>query len=170
MEDDGFQEDDSEPEPEMEGEAEVSPEDLRETVQRMAKEAVQEALTLQSRGRVLKVKMAKDFGRLQREMKQVVRRAVEGAGSTLEGMDLSALKEGLRGRSNTLMTRVGDEDLDRLDLLVESGLFESRSEAAAFLIHAGLEARSDLVAKVEDTAQRIANLKSQLHSELRGEG
>jgi hypothetical protein len=45
------------------------------------------------------------------------------------------------GRSHVVNMRLGDEALSRIDQLVEATLFNSRSEAAAFLIGAGIESQ-----------------------------
>ncbi|MFQ5837643.1 MAG: hypothetical protein ACE5HJ_02535 [Thermoplasmata archaeon] len=147
------------------GEKEKSLASLRESILQIVDDALKDALELRSKGRALKLTLGDELGRIRTE----IRRAVEGTTAGICAIDLSTLKEGLKGRTNTLMTRVKDEDLERMDLLVEAGLFESRSQCAAFLIHAGLEARKDLVGKVQETAQRISELKEQLRDELSGE-
>ena len=48
-------------------------------------------------------------------------------------------------RGNVVMVRLADEALSRLDELVEAGLFGSRSEAAAFLVGAGIRAQQPLL-------------------------
>lgn len=159
---------------EMEPEAQpketrVSVEKLRETLREIVDEALRDAMELRGKGRMVKIALAKDLHHLRGDIRRALEGAMEGAASTLEAIDMGALRRGLRGRTNTLMTRVKDEDLERMDLLVEAGLFESRSQCAAFLIHAGLEARRDLVEKVKDTAERISDLKDQLRKELSGE-
>ena len=138
---------------------------LRRSIQEIVESAVREAVELGRRGRGWKSALDEEMDRVRLE----VRRAFQTAKAGVRPLDVERIKEQLRGRSNTLMTRVGDEELERIDLLVEAGLFESRSEAAAFLIRAGLEARGDLVGKVEDTAQRISELKGRLRRELVGE-
>jgi Arc/MetJ-type ribon-helix-helix transcriptional regulator len=60
------------------------------------------------------------------------------------------------------MVRVGDEGVARLDELVEAGLFGSRSEAAAFLIGAGIQAQSDLFARIGRQAAEIKRLRGEL--------
>ncbi|HEX4962341.1 MAG TPA: hypothetical protein VF173_16005 [Thermoanaerobaculia bacterium] len=65
-------------------------------------------------------------------------------------------------REHVVMARLGDEAIQRLDDLVEAGLFGSRSEAAAFLIGAGIQAQSGLFASI---AQRTAEIKK-LRDEL----
>lgn len=138
---------------------------LRQALQEMVESAAREAVELRRRGRNWKAFLDRELDRARLE----VRRAVQAARAGIRPLDVKRLKRELEGRTNVLMTRVKDDDLTRIGVLVEAGLFESRSEAAAFLIHAGLEARRDLVERVEDTAQRIAELKDQLRRELSGE-
>jgi len=86
------------------------------------------------------------------------------------GLDLEGMKEILKGRDNIVMTRVRDEDLAILDLLVEAGLFDSRSECAAYLLHEGIAARKDLADKVQDTARRIRELREKVKKEVGSAG
>lgn len=157
-------EDEREAEP-VKGGADLWKEAILQIVDEALKDALKEALELRAKGRSFKSVIEDELGRIRAE----VRKAVMGATDTISPFDMTRLRVGLKGRSNTLMTRVRDEDLKRIDLLVEAGLFESRSECAAFLINAGLEARQDLIDKVEETARRIAGLKEQLRRELSGE-
>ena len=75
----------------------------------------------------------------------------------------------LEGRSNVVMTRLNDEDLTQIDALVEVEVFRSRSEAAAFFIKEGIQARKDLFQKVMPTVDRIRELKAQAKKSL-GQG
>ena len=79
---------------------------------------------------------------------------------------LLRLGEGLEGRSNVVMTRLSDEDLELIDALVEVEAFKSRSEAAAFFITEGVQARKDLFEKVMPTIDRIRALKEQAKKSL----
>lgn len=152
-------------EADVEAEAPRSLESLRESIYRAVDEALREAGQVGGRGRHIGHAMAGEMHRIRRTIRDAFRDAAGAA-----AIDIRSLKEGLRGRTNTVMTRVKDDDLNRLDLLVDAGLFESRSECAAFLIHVGLDARRDLVDKVHDTAKRISELKEQLRRELSGDG
>ncbi|UCH30936.1 MAG: hypothetical protein JSV05_05310 [Candidatus Bathyarchaeota archaeon] len=84
-----------------------------------------------------------------------------------EGEDAEKIKEKvllrigekLEGRSNVVMTRLNDEDLTQIDALVEVEAFKSRSEAAAFFIKEGIQARKDLFLKVMPTVEKIRELK-----------
>jgi len=72
----------------------------------------------------------------------------------------------LEGRSNVVMTRLNDEDLVKIDALVEVEVFRSRSEAAAFFIKEGVQARKDLFQKVMPTVEKIRELKGQAKKSL----
>lgn len=76
------------------------------------------------------------------------------------------LGEELEGRGNVVMTRLNDDDLKQIDALVEVELFNSRSEAAAFFIKEGIQARKDLFQKVMPTVDRIRDLKEQAKKSL----
>jgi Arc/MetJ-type ribon-helix-helix transcriptional regulator len=87
-------------------------------------------------------------------------------------LPLSALPElreilaplmGAEGRRGTVvMMRLADEPLARIDRLVEGGLFGSRSEAAAFLVGAGIESQSDLFQGIERHAAELQRLRQSL--------
>lgn len=79
---------------------------------------------------------------------------------------LMKLGSGLGDRGNVIMTRLDDEDLRQIDALVEIEAFKSRSEAAAFFIRQGIQARSDLFERVMPTVEKIRELKYQAKREL----
>ena len=91
-----------------------------------------------------------------------------------EGEDTEKIKEKvlmrlgkeLGDRSNVVMTRLNDDDLKKIDALVEVEVFKSRSEAAAFFIKEGVQARKDLFEKVMPTVDRIKKLKEQAKKSL----
>jgi len=91
-----------------------------------------------------------------------------------EGEDAEKIKEKvlirlgkeLGGRSNVVMTRLNDEDLKKIDALVEVEAFKSRSEAAAFFIKEGVKARQDLFQKIMSTVEKIKELKEQAKKSL----
>ncbi len=73
-----------------------------------------------------------------------------------------AIERALAGRVHGIMVRVNDDVLHRLDALVEGGICDSRAGAAAFMIGEGIEANEVLFQRVENTTQRIAELKAEL--------
>ncbi len=79
------------------------------------------------------------------------------------------LGEALQGRGNVVMVRVNDETLEHLDMLVESELCKSRSEAAALLIGEGIKANQTLFARIREITDQIAGLRSQLREAVRSE-
>lgn len=68
--------------------------------------------------------------------------------------------EGPRG--NVVMMRLGDEAVQRLDELVEAGLFGSRSEAAAFLVGAGIQSQKGLFEKIAQQSAEISKIRRSL--------
>lgn len=65
-------------------------------------------------------------------------------------------------RDSVVMVRVSRESVDKLDELVDAGLANSRSEAAAFLITEGITARADLYDKIAEQTEVIRNAREKL--------
>ena len=76
------------------------------------------------------------------------------------------IKETLHGvrsaRDNVVMVRTNKDSLDRLDDLVEGGIANSRSEAAAFLIAEGIKARQGLFDRISEKIEEIRKAKEEL--------
>ena len=90
--------------------------------------------------------------------------------ATTFGDSLRTTIESVRSkRDNVVMIRVSRESLARLDELVDCGLTNSRSEAAAFLIAEGIKARQDLYAKIAEQSRVIRQAKERLKEMLDGE-
>ena len=70
-------------------------------------------------------------------------------------------------RDHVVMARLGDEAVQRLDDLVEAGLFGSRSEAAAFLVGAGIHAQKALFTRIADQTSEIKKLRDELRLSAR---
>ena len=77
-----------------------------------------------------------------------------------------SIRDALEGRDNVVAVRVNDDSLTAIDALVEAGLFKTRSEAAAFLIHEGIQAKSDILKRVQETVGRITQLRVDLKNIL----
>jgi Arc/MetJ-type ribon-helix-helix transcriptional regulator len=69
---------------------------------------------------------------------------------------------GKGSRERVVMVRLGEDGVSRLDDLVDAGLFGSRSEAAAFLIGAGIQAQSELFERIGRQAAEIKRLRGEL--------
>lgn len=78
---------------------------------------------------------------------------------------LSRFCGGKAPRGNVVMVRVGDSAVAALDQLVEGGLFGSRSEAAAFLLGAGIEAQHKLFDRVGKHSAEIKRIRQSLKRE-----
>ncbi len=66
------------------------------------------------------------------------------------------------GRGNVAMVRLSDDALAKVDQLVEATLFSSRSEAAAYLVGAGIESQKELFERLGTHTDEIRKLKEQL--------
>src|SRR3982750_3858992 len=58
--------------------------------------------------------------------------------------------------------KVSHEAQERLEQLVQAGVFRSRAEAAAFLIDEGIKAQAPLFVKVEEKLAAIERLRAEL--------
>ena len=68
----------------------------------------------------------------------------------------------LVSRNTVLTIRVNDEANEKLGMLVETGLFKSRSESAAYLIEEGIKHQKPLFEKVEKKLEEIGKLKDEI--------
>ncbi len=62
-------------------------------------------------------------------------------------------------KANVITCRIDNQDMDAIDALVEAGVRTSRSEAAAWLIHAGIVANAQLLETVYGTVAEIRRLR-----------
>ena len=69
-----------------------------------------------------------------------------------------------RRRDNVVMVRVDEENLNRIDELVESGQFSSRSEATAFLISEGVKSKQEMFDKIAEKVSQIQDLRTELEA------
>jgi hypothetical protein len=101
---------------------------------------------------------------------QVVgKKAVESVGNVIGGI-VETLEAALSGRGNTVMVRVNDEALKKLDMLVAAGICKSRSESAAFLLQRGIQASSPMYDRIGDVTLKITSLREELLNWVQGEG
>lgn len=63
------------------------------------------------------------------------------------------------GRVNVVASRIGDEELRLIDMLIEAGVFNTRSEAVAYLVIEGIKARQDVFDKVSSGLREIRNIR-----------
>ena len=72
-------------------------------------------------------------------------------------------------RDSVVMVRLSKDSLEKLDELVDSGVTNSRSEAAAFLIGEGVKTRSDLFDKIAEQTRVIREAREKLRQLLEEE-
>ena len=72
------------------------------------------------------------------------------------------IDKALASRNTVLTIRVNDDCNRKLNMLVEAGLFKSRSESAAFLIEEGLKSQEALFSKIMTKFDKIDQLKTEL--------
>ncbi|HEU5317941.1 MAG TPA: Clp protease N-terminal domain-containing protein [Chloroflexota bacterium] len=74
---------------------------------------------------------------------------------------------GARSRDNVVTCRVDDLTLNALDSLVEAGVHTTRSEAAARLILAGIQANQELFKKVQAAVAEIRRVREETQALVR---
>jgi len=79
---------------------------------------------------------------------------------------METLESALSGRGNSVMVRVNDEALAKLDMLVQAGICKSRSESAAFLLQRGIEGSAKLFDRIESVTAKITKLRADLLSSV----
>ncbi len=82
--------------------------------------------------------------------------------ASVGGSIRETLKSVRTSRSSVVMVRLSKESLQKLDDLVDCGVTNSRSEAAAFLIAEGVRARADLYDKIAEQSAVIRKAREQL--------
>jgi hypothetical protein len=92
-----------------------------------------------------------DFGN------QVEKIAVKTAESIRKVVD-----KALASRNTVLTIRVNDESNRKMNMLVDAGLFRSRSESAAFLIQEGIKNQDTLFNKISDRLEKIEKIRDEL--------
>ena len=113
------------------------------------------------------LELEEDEGKQKNEKYVIKMRVPEGEDAEkVKEKVLMRLDKELGGRSKVVMTRLNDDDLKQIDALVEVEAFKSRSEAAAFFIKEGMQARKDLFQKAMPTAEKIRELKKQAKKSL----
>jgi len=62
-------------------------------------------------------------------------------------------------KDNVVTCRIDDDDLAAIDTLIEAGIRSTRSDAAAWFVHAGVQAQAALLTRVNDTVSQIRRLR-----------
>ncbi len=70
-------------------------------------------------------------------------------------------------RDTVVACRVDAADLEVIDVLVESGIRTTRSDAAYWLIHEGVKANQGLIQDVRSTVEQIRRLREEAQTRAR---
>lgn len=89
--------------------------------------------------------------------------------STVGGSIRDSINAVRATRDSVVMVRLSKDSLDKLDELVDSGVTNSRSEAAAFLIGEGVKSRSDLFDRIAEQTRVIREAREKLRQLLEDE-
>lgn len=88
---------------------------------------------------------------------QVEKIAVKTAESIRKVVD-----KALASRNTVLTIRVNDESNRKMNMLVDAGIFKSRSESAAFLIQEGIKNQDTLFEKISARLDKIEKIREEL--------
>ncbi len=72
------------------------------------------------------------------------------------------IDKAMASRNTVLTIRVNEDSDNKLRMLVDAGLFKSRSESAAFLIHEGIKSQEPLFTKISSQMHKIEKIKTEL--------
>ena len=79
----------------------------------------------------------------------------------MRGMMMGHMRHKPSSRSNVVMSRIRNGELRSIDMLIEAGLFNTRSEAVAYLVGEGIKARKDTFDKASSTLQDIRRIRGE---------
>jgi Arc/MetJ-type ribon-helix-helix transcriptional regulator len=94
-------------------------------------------------------------------VKEVAQKTGEVLNKATESIE-KAINSALAARDHVVMVRVNEDSLKRIEELVQSGIFKSRSEAAAFLISEGIKSQTELFGRIESKIGEIERLRAEL--------
>ena len=72
------------------------------------------------------------------------------------------LDKTLSARNTVLTIRVDEDSNKKMNMLVEAGIFRSRSESAAFLIQEGIRSQENLFSRITSKLEKIDKIKREL--------
>ena len=108
------------------------------------------------------ISLGVDMERARAEVLDIIAQSGPGAPGKKGGA--SALAPFAGSKDSVITCRIASDDLEAIDALIEAGIRSTRSDAAAWLIHAGIQANLDLFDKVYTTVAEIKRLREQAQS------
>ena len=131
---------------------------------------------MESKDESQKRSLSENVEELMEDVNEVVRGAVSKSSKVADSIGdniRQTIKDTVKGaksvRNSVVMVRVNRQTLERIDDLVEAGLTNSRSEAAAFLITEGVKSRHLLFHRISDKIEQIKQTKDELRILLQDE-
>lgn len=102
---------------------------------------------------------------VDRVVRDAVTRSMDAA-TTVGDTIKETIQKVKTARDSVVMVRINKDSLNKLDVLVDSGLNGSRSEAAAFMIAEGVQAKKDLFCKISEKTEMIRKTREDLRKLL----
>ena len=99
----------------------------------------------------------KELGEKIKDIMKNIEERVKQAEERLKEIDIRLSIPSVSYRSNVVASRIGNEELSVIDMLIEAGLFKTRSEAVAYLVGEGIKARKDIIKKVSSSLKEITS-------------
>ncbi|HLJ33344.1 MAG TPA: Clp protease N-terminal domain-containing protein [Ktedonobacteraceae bacterium] len=100
--------------------------------------------------------LERGFGVKKDQIRSQIYQSLSNSGQWAEQ---TTLKDVALAKNSVVTCRIIGSDLDAIDTLIEAGIRTTRSEAAAWLIHAGIEANKELLEQVYGTVAEIRRLR-----------
>jgi Arc/MetJ-type ribon-helix-helix transcriptional regulator len=101
-----------------------------------------------------KKKRQSTFDEFGREVEKIATKTAESIRKVVD--------KALASRNTVLTIRVNDESNRKMNMLVDAGLFKSRSESAAFLIQEGIKKQNALFEKISAKLDKIEKIREEL--------
>lgn len=101
---------------------------------------------------------AKVIERLGVSLEQVRSRVLQAIVERVSATEMP--RDIVKNKSNVVTCRIDDQDMSAIDALVEVGIRTTRSDAASWLIHAGIEANASILESVYETVTEIRQLRA----------
>lgn len=116
-----------------------------------------------------KEKMKEAIEEWKEKMKEAAKKGVASMPSipTISMPPMPPISSILTSRSNVVASRIGDDELRIIDMLVKAGLFDTRSEAVAYLVREGIKARRDIVERVSSSLEEISRLRKEVEEHVK---
>ncbi|HYE74285.1 MAG TPA: hypothetical protein VEF04_13185 [Blastocatellia bacterium] len=80
-----------------------------------------------------------------------------------------AVERAMNVKDTTVLLRLSEKDSEAVDKLVSAGIFNSRNDAAAFLVSEGIKAQTALFERIQSKMDEIERLRNELRQSVTGQ-